>query len=144
MAYALVAVSVGAAVIHAAFAPTHFTETWSHGAFFIASAWFQLLLAYLLVTRRSRWVYALGLLNAVVIGAWIVSRTVGAPFGPNAGVPEDVGYPDVLATYFEAFIVLGCLLLLFGRAWRGAGRWTHTALVGTLGATLLVAGLTTA
>ena len=144
MAYALAAMSLGAAVIHAAFAPSHFSETWSHGAFFMASAWFQLLLAYLLVTRRSRWVYALGLLNAIVIGAWVMSRTIGAPFGPDAWVPEDVGFPDVLATDFEAFIVLGCLGLLFGRAWRGTGHWTRTALAGTTALVLVVAGLTTA
>ena len=31
--------SLGAAVLHAAFAPVHFTETWSHGLFFALLAW---------------------------------------------------------------------------------------------------------
>ena len=80
---ALAALSLCAAVIHAAFAPAHFSETWSHGAAFIAMAWYQLALAILLVTRPKRWVYVLGLFNIVIIGIWVMSRTVGAPFGPN-------------------------------------------------------------
>ena len=53
-----------------------------------------------------------------------MSRTVGAPFGPNPWVKEDIGFPDVLSTDLEGFIVLGCAALLIGRAWRRTGRWT--------------------
>jgi hypothetical protein len=141
---ALAAMSLGAAVIHAAFAPSHLQETWSHGAFFIGAAWYQLLLALLLVTRPKKWVYVLGLLNVVVIAAWVISRTVGAPFGPNSGVAEEVGFPDVLATDLEGFIVLGCLAMLISKAWRKPARWTALSTAGVASIALLVAGFTTA
>src|SRR4051794_28219755 len=70
------AASLGAALLHAAFAPVHFTETWSHGLFFAVLAWLQLGLAVALVAAPSRRVFQLGLLNVVVIGVWIMSRTV--------------------------------------------------------------------
>jgi hypothetical protein len=133
-----------AAVIHAAFAPSHFSETWSHGAAFIAMAWYQLILAILLLTRPKRWVYVLGLFNIVIVGIWVMSRTVGAPFGPNPWVKEDIGFPDILATDLEGFIVLGCLALLIGKAWRRSGRWTAMGMVGVASVSLVAAGLTTA
>ena len=91
----------------------------------------------------KRWVYALGLLNVVLIGVWVMSRTVGAPFGPNPWTPEDAGFPDVLSTELEGFIVLGCLALLVGKAWRtqDAGRRSVPSASRCIG--LLAAGLTT-
>src|SRR3954454_14051283 len=74
------AASLGTAVLHAAFAPGHFTETWSHGLFFAVLAWLQLALAVALVAFPSRRVFALGTLNLAVIAVWVMSRTVGAPF----------------------------------------------------------------
>jgi hypothetical protein len=47
-------------------------------------------------------------LNVLVIGLWIMSRTIGAPFGPNAWVKEEIGLPDLIATGLEALLVLGC------------------------------------
>jgi hypothetical protein len=140
----LAALSLCAAVIHVGFAPSHFSEVWSHGAFFIAMAWYQLLLAFLLVTRPKRWVYVFGLLNLLLIGVWVMSRTVGAPFGGDAWTPEGVGFPDVLATVFEGLIVVGCLGLLLTKAWRRAARWTALSTVGVASVSLIAAGLTTA
>jgi hypothetical protein len=133
--------SLGAAVLHAAFAPVHFEETWSHGLFFAVLAWLQLALAVLLLTRASRRVFLAGLLNLFVIAVWVLSRTKGAPFGPNAWKPEEVGVPDVLSTVFEAITVLGCAALLLrassgkalrvvrGPAWLLGAAITTTVLV---------------
>ena len=109
--------SLGAAVLHAAFVSTHWAEDWSHGLFFAVVAWFQLVLAVAIVARPSRRVFALATLNIVVIATWVVSRTVGIPFGHNSGVAEDVGVPDSVATALEAVIVLGSAALL----WRSRG-----------------------
>src|SRR5437868_12851894 len=87
----LAAAALGAALLHAAFAPGHFAETWSHGLAFAVMAWLQLALAVALVAFPSRRVFALGLLNLGFIGIWVMSRTIGAPFGPNPWTPEDVG-----------------------------------------------------
>ena len=118
----LSAAALGAGLLHAAFAPGHFAEDWAHGLFFAVVAWLQLLLAVGLFARPRRWVFGAGLLNAVVIVTWVVSRTSGLPFGPNSGVAEDVGVPDLVCTALEALMVLGCLML-FLRA--GGGRILH-------------------
>jgi hypothetical protein len=118
----LSAAALGAGLLHAAFAPGHFAEDWAHGLFFAVVAWLQLLLAVALFARLRRWIFAAGLLNLAVIAVWVVSRTVGVPFGPNAGVPEDVGIPDLISTGLEALLVLGCGML-FLRS--GGGRILH-------------------
>ena len=55
--------------------------------------------------------------NAVVVTTWVVSRTVGLPFGEFAGDVLPVGFPDTLSTIFEAAIVVGAT----GLAVRGSG-----------------------
>ena len=112
--------SLGAALLHAAFAPVHFTETWTHGLFFAVLAWLQLALAVALIAAPSRRVFRLGLLNILVIALWVMSRRIGSPFGPNAWVAEPVGTPDLVATGLEALTVLGCASLLL-RARRAGG-----------------------
>jgi hypothetical protein len=111
------AASLGAALLHAAFTPGHWAETWSHGLFFAAVAWLQLALAVAIIAHPSRRIFALATLNIAVIATWVISRTVGAPFGPNSGVAEDVGIPDLIATALEAVIVAGSAVLL----WRSRG-----------------------
>jgi hypothetical protein len=111
--WALAALSVAAAAIHFGFAPAHLDEDWAHGGFFLALGWFQLAWAALIVARPRRSVLALGIaVNLAVIVVWAVSRTSGLPFGPTADVKEDIGTPDVLATLFEAIIVLVSAALL--------------------------------
>ena len=142
----LAAAALGAALLHAAFAPGHFAETWSHGLAFAVMAWMQLALAVALLAYPSRRVFALGLLNLGVIGIWVMSRTIGAPFGPNAWTPEDVGTPDLIATGLEALLVVGCGMLL----WRTRGSALRIVsgprlmLWGAIAGSLIVAGATTA
>ncbi|MEY2432597.1 MAG: hypothetical protein QOC92_2322 [Acidimicrobiaceae bacterium] len=133
------AAALGTAVLHAAFTPAHWAETWSHGLFFAVVAWLQVALAVAIVAHPSRRVFALGTLNIVVIATWVISRTAGAPFGPSAGVAEDIGVPDLLATALEAILVVGCVVLLWrsrgGRALRAVqgSRWLlATAVIGSV------------
>jgi hypothetical protein len=139
--------ALGTALLHAAFTPGHWAETWSHGLFFAVVAWLQLALAVALVAHPSRRVFALATLNVLVIATWVVSRTVGAPFGPNSGVPEDVGVPDLVATALEGVVVLGAALLLWrsrgGRGFRIApgSRWLVS---GAAVACVIVAAVSTA
>ena len=63
-------------------------------------------------------VAALGALgNAVVVATWVVSRTVGLPFGEFAGEVLPVGFADALATIPEAVTAVGAAWL----AVRGSG-----------------------
>jgi hypothetical protein len=107
--------SLGAGAIHFAFAPTHFDERTSHGAFFLAVGACQVAWAVLALWRPSRRVAWLGLLNLVVVGVWIVSRTAGI-----SGDVEPVGYPDVLTCVFEAGVVLALLVRPRLRTWSAA------------------------
>ena len=75
---ALALLSLAAGAIHFAFAPTHFAATWVHGLFFVVAGWFQLVWAVFAITRPSRRLYHLGLLNAAIVAVWVVSRTAGA------------------------------------------------------------------
>ena len=76
--------------------------------------------------------------NGFIIAIWVVSRTVGLPFGPESGTPEPIEFIDALATTFQVLIVAGCLALLLTRR--------HSlALTGVLGfSALLVLGLVVA
>ena len=104
----------GAGLIHLAFAPTHLETSATHGGFFVAVAWLQLLLAGLIVTRRGGRTTLLSTIavQAGVIGVWVVSRTAGID-----GVVEPVGLADALASTFAIIAVAGSSLLLLG--WHG-------------------------
>lgn len=112
----LAAASVGSALIHLAVVPEHWGNYRIAALFFIALAAFQLVWAALVVARPSRELYLVGAaVTLVTIGLWVVSRTTGMPVGPLAHVPEAIGRPDIVSTVLEEFIVLGTLLLAFGR-----------------------------
>lgn len=104
----LAALSLGAAVIHLAAAPAHYIELGDLGAGFLLAAAFQGIWAHGALRNRSNRMAWLGIVgNFVIILAWFWTRTIGLPFGPNAGVPEHVGLPDGAATVFEVLIVVG-------------------------------------
>lgn len=131
------AASVGAAVVHFAFAPTHLDEAASHGLFFLVVAWAQLGVGLALVrlrTARWPWLAAAGL-HAAVVAVWLVSRTAGLP-GDDA---ESVGFPDALATALEVVaIVAAAVALRPALAARPVAR-PHPVLAGVAG--LAVVGL---
>jgi hypothetical protein len=109
----LVALSLGAGVIHFAHAGEHFDLTWYHGTFFAVVAWLQLSWAAAVIVRPTRRLLLLGVVgNLAVIATWIVSRTSGVPFGPTKGEAESIALSDGLATGFEAAIVLVALAVL--------------------------------
>ncbi len=114
LATVVAACLAGAGLIHLAFAPGHLETSASHGAFFVAVAWLQLVLAGLIVTRRGgrATLIATVAVQAVVIGVWVVSRTSGID-----GVVEPVGLADSLASAFAIVAVAGSGLLLLG--WHG-------------------------
>jgi hypothetical protein len=105
--------SLGAAVVHFGYAPSHFSEYWLYGLFFVVVAWLQLLWAVAIVVRPSRRLLIAGALgNEVVVAVWVASRTIGVVIGPGSGTTETVGFPDVLCTVLEVLVAVGALLLL--------------------------------
>jgi hypothetical protein len=78
--------------------------------------------------RPDRDVLLVGaVVNLGVAAAWVLSRTVGMPIGPEAWTPEAVGVVDVVATLFEVAIVVGSVALLYPAGRRLEGRTTRTA-----------------
>ena len=109
----LAAASMGAAAIHFAVIVPHLNEYRPYGIFFLAVGWFQAIWAVLVVTSEDRRPLALGLVvNALVIGVWVWSRTAGLPLGPGPGTAEEIGASDSISTALEALIVVLTMFLL--------------------------------
>jgi hypothetical protein len=109
--------SIATGAIHFAAAATlgGNTET---TAFFVVVGAAQILWGLVTLARAPRLWLVLGALgNAVVMATWIMSRTVGLPFGQFAHVVLPVGFADVLATILGAVTVVGSVVLLV----RGTG-----------------------
>jgi len=106
--------SAGAGVIHFAVAGGHFDVGVAHGLFFAVAAWLQLAWAATLMRGDpSNRLLAWGVVgNAVIIGTWALSRTVGVPVPPDAWTAEPVSFADALATGLEATVVVGGLAVL--------------------------------
>src|SRR5436305_12387075 len=91
-----------AAGLHLAVLPDHLEEGLLIGAFFGVCAVLQLAAAVWVSAgagRRAQQVIIAG--NLAVIAIWAVSRTVGIPIGPDAGVPEPVSTLDALSFLAE-------------------------------------------
>lgn len=149
-----VAFLVGAAAIHAAQIRVHLNEWDLAGYFFVASAILQVSLA-LALARVANWrapnlrqllrslstlpsrtlVIGVVVTSAGLAAVWVISRTVGFPFGPHAGMTEPVNRPDSIATMFE-LLTIGLMLPLLRRPSSRRTTWTprriHSVVVGVL------------
>jgi hypothetical protein len=102
----LASFSLVAGIIHLVASVDHFEHVWWYGAFFVLLAAFQLAWGIRVFRRPTPGILLLGAaVSAVVVAIWIVSRTVGVPFGPEAWDPETVGAIDVGATVDELAII---------------------------------------
>lgn len=106
-------VSIVAAVIHFAVAGARFADYWAFGVFMLVVAWLQLGWAVGVLVRPTRVLLALGgLLNAGVVGVYVVTRTYGDVIGPTPRGGESVGFGDAFCTGCGAMLVVIALLLL--------------------------------
>ena len=100
--------SLGAAVIHFAVVPTHQQSWLASGVFFASIAVVQLVWALMAWDHPSPAIVFVGVVaNAGAAALWVVSRTVGAPFGPHAGAPEAVQAAGICALLLECYVVMG-------------------------------------
>jgi plastocyanin len=106
---------LGAGVIHAAHAHAHLEHWALAGIFFVIVATVQGLLAaaFLLGGRPGRALVVSAIAASLgTVAVWVVSRTVGLPFGPGAGVPEAIGRADISAAILEIATAAALLPLL--------------------------------
>ena len=108
---------LASSLIHAVVIAVHFEQYWLFGVCFAVASVLQAIWTAKVytgpLTRRLLLAGAIG--NGALALAWLISRTVGAPLGPQAWQPEAVGAVDVLATLDELLavvlvgVVLGCV-----------------------------------
>src|SRR6185312_16857734 len=104
---------VGSAAIHAAVIPEHLGEWAAAGVFFIVLTGAELAVAALLLARSQPIVLlAAAAVSIGPLAVWLYSRTLGLPFGPEAGVPETVGLADLAACALEVATLLIAVILL--------------------------------
>jgi hypothetical protein len=104
---------------------SHFREYVLFGLFFAIVTPLQVAWAELI--RRApgeRGLLAVGAIgNGAIAIVWLVSRTVGLPFGPGRLEAEAAGVKDVLATYSEGMIVGLVAVILLSPAARPLRTW---------------------
>src|SRR5215203_4963910 len=99
---AAIALTMGAALIHVWVMPEHFEEWWLYGVLFVLVALLQGFFAVALWRWGGRMVLILGMVgNVAIVACYLVTRTMGVPFGPHMGEVEAVGLLDLAATTFE-------------------------------------------
>src|SRR3954454_13990192 len=126
--------SIAAGVIHLVMVPPHAGESLAEGLGFALAGWFQIVTAWLLLSRKHRSILMpIAVANAAFIGAWVWSRTAGLPVGAHSGISEPVGFVDVTTVGFEVALLLLCAVL----ALRSTGRSMSSGR-GTFHATLVI------
>jgi hypothetical protein len=142
--YVVATASIAAAAIHFAVVSEHWDEWRLAGLFFGVLAWVQVIWAVAVLQTRSRLVLVLGILGQLgVVVLWVVSRTSGLPFGPQAGQPETAGRIDEICCVVELVAAAGAALLLVHRV--SAARLRRpVALAGAGILIVAMAGATTA
>ena len=107
-----IALTMGAAMIHLWAMPEHFEEWWIYGVLFLLVALLQGFYGVALWLWGGRTVFILGMGgNLAVVVFYLVTRTVGVPFGPHVGEVEAVGVLDLAATTSEVALVVTLALL---------------------------------
>jgi hypothetical protein len=113
---------LGAAIVHAFVVPEHLHEWPAAGAFFVLLTVAGVLGAGLVLDRPERAAWpVVAVLSLLPLAVWAWSRTVGMPFGPEAGSPEAVGMADVAACLLEVG-TLALAVLMARAAGRDIGR----------------------
>jgi hypothetical protein len=130
-------------VIHFAVTPMHWKDWMPSGLFFASIAVFQLMWGFVAWARPTRLVLAAGIVgNAGAAALWVMSRTAGAPIGPNAGEPEAVDAAGICVLLLQCYVVMGALW-----AWRRRYRAQEVSGFGRalvlLGANAVMAGAVT-
>lgn len=118
----IVALSAAGGVIHAKAFIDHAGHYWLFGAFFAVLTYAQVVWAVRVYRRPDdhRVMMAGAIGGLVIVGIWLVSRTVGLPFGPWAHRAEPVGIADVTASLDELVLAGLVFAMLEPRRWAAA------------------------
>jgi hypothetical protein len=136
---------VGSAVVHAVVVPAQLAEWTTGGVFLIVLAAVQLAAAGLVLVRPGRRVLlAAATASLVPLLIWLCSRTIGLPFGPEAGAAEPVGLTDGVASALELATLLAAVVMMRARTLPGrlfgSAHASRLVLVAVVAATALGIG----
>lgn len=110
------ALSFSCALIHAQAAVDHFSESHLYAVLFCLVALGQAGWGVALLRGPSPALLGAGVVGlAGVVIAWVASRTVGLPLGPDTTGPEAAGLLDVVATLQELVVIALAGLVLSSR-----------------------------
>lgn len=102
--------SIGAATIHLGVIPVHWQQWLLSGLFLAAVAAFEFGWGFLVWSRPTAALLAVGIFaNIGVAALWVVSRTGGFPFGPHAGLPEPVDAAGICVLLLQSYAVMGAV-----------------------------------
>ena len=116
----ILAVSLG--LIHILATPLYFEQWLGYGVFFFTAAVLEVMHSMALaVSPPSRLLLWLGIAgNGAILALWVLTRTIGVPFGPMAGEVLPLGLFDGLAQILVVtqIVHLAVLLRVFDRLGR--------------------------
>jgi len=112
---------VAAGAIHLAVVPSHASSSTSEGIAFAVVGSIQLLLGVLVAQRASWPIFgAIVVVQVVSIGAWMVSRISGLPFGAHVGQAEPASTVDITCVALELAALAVVIAVAFFPQLRGA------------------------
>ena len=115
--FVAIGLSWTAGFVHVAACSSHLDEYAPFAVAFALLAAVQFGWGVLAYRRPTRALLVAGaLLSVGTVAVWLLSRTTGLPFGPEAWQPEPWGLPDTVASADELTLVA---LLVAGRLHRG-------------------------
>jgi hypothetical protein len=98
--------SAAAAGIHLGAVGEHLSEWVVSGLFMLAVGAYQFVWAISIARGARRDAVRAGaVVNAGIVGVWVLSRTLGLPFGPEPWMPEHIHAGDAIATALEVVLV---------------------------------------
>ena len=105
----------------------------------------EIVVALLVVARPRRAVLLCAVaVCAVPLVVWMLSRTTGLPFGPESGLPQQVGLVDGAAAVLEVAALVAAVILLRAPDWlwrpSAAQHLGRLALVGVVAVTVVGLG----
>lgn len=140
----LVVLAAAAGLIHAKALLDHATHYWLFAVFFGVLAYAQVAWAFLIYRRpdERRWLMPAAVVSLAVVVLWIVTRSVGLPFGPWAGRPEPFAITDITASLNE-LVLAGLIVAILRPGGRVAARlrWLDGANCVRVGSMLIALSL---
>jgi len=102
--------SIAAGLIHAMATVDHFGHWWAYGVFFVVLTYGQVLWGVMLLrgSGADRALLIGAIANLAIVAAWLFSRTIVVPLGPEASTTEPFGVMDIAVT-LDQLVLIACV-----------------------------------